>query len=62
MTNFETNESVTARPKDKTKVVMNVESQARTEPHNNESHERNHVVEAQKQISSQETVGVLPQE
>ncbi|MGM0875665.1 MAG: hypothetical protein ACQEWV_12875 [Bacillota bacterium] len=62
MTNFVTNGSVTARPKVKSKVVMNAESLARTEPHNNEVNERNHVVEAQKQISSQETVGVPPQE
>jgi hypothetical protein len=62
LTNFETNDSMTARPKVKSNVGMNAESQARTEPHNNEGNERNHVVEAQKQISSQETVGVLPQE
>jgi hypothetical protein len=62
LTDFVTNGSVTARPKVKSKVVMNAESQVRAENHNNEVNERNHVVEAQKQMSSQETVGVPPQE
>ncbi|MFC0273286.1 hypothetical protein ACFFIX_17925 [Metabacillus herbersteinensis] len=62
MENIESNGSVTARLKIKSKVVTNVESQVRTEHQNNEVNQRNHVVEAQKQMSSQETVGVPSQE
>ena len=43
-------------------VVINPEFQASAKQHNTHVKERNHVAEAQKQISSQATVGVLPQE
>ncbi|MCQ6274797.1 hypothetical protein JMM81_07415 [Bacillus sp. V3B] len=80
MTDFVTDNSVTASPKVEPQVVMNSEStvtasskvkpqvvinpefQVQTEQHNTNVNDLNHVAKAQKQISSQETVGVLPQE
>jgi hypothetical protein len=54
--------SVTASSKVKPKVVINPEFQVQNEQHNTHVHELNHVAKAQKQISSQETVGVRTQE
>lgn len=54
--------SVTASSKVKPKVVINPEFQVQTEQHTANVNELNHVAKAQKQMSSQETVGVLPQE
>jgi hypothetical protein len=54
--------SETASPRVTPNVVINPEFQASAKQHNTNDKERNHVVEAQKQISSQATVGVLPQE
>ena len=53
--------SVTASSKVKPKVVINPEFQVQHEQHKTNVHGLNHVAKAQKQISSQETVGVLPQ-
>jgi hypothetical protein len=62
LTDIVSDRSVTASPKVESKVVMNSESQVRTEQINTNVKELNHVAKAQKQMSSQETVGVLPQE
>jgi hypothetical protein len=54
--------SVTASSKVKPRVVINPEFHVQTEQHNTNGNELNHVAKAQKQMSSQETVGVLSQE
>ena len=56
--------SLTASPRVTPNVVINPEFQApaKSKQHNTNDKERNHVAKAQKQISSQATVGVLPQE